>query len=113
MPQETFTAEKQKIEKEIQKLQQKMRTLQTRQRRPVITSIVRSMLEYDISPEEVTEAYQRRAQRATRASTPREPLPAKYRNVATGDEWTGRGRPPRWITEAEAKGKSREEFLIK
>lgn len=36
----------------------------------------------------------------------------KYRNPATGDTWTGRGKSPRWIRDAEASGKSRESFLI-
>lgn len=36
----------------------------------------------------------------------------KYRNPATGDTWTGRGRSPRWLIEAEAQGKSRDAFLI-
>lgn len=31
----------------------------------------------------------------------------KYRNSDTGETWTGRGKPPRWIA-----GKDREQFLI-
>lgn len=34
---------------------------------------------------------------------------AKYRDPATGKEWTGRGRQPRWISES---GKDQSEFLI-
>lgn len=37
---------------------------------------------------------------------------AKYRNPDTGETWTGRGRPPRWLAALEAAGKSRDEFLI-
>jgi DNA-binding protein H-NS len=33
---------------------------------------------------------------------------AKYQNPETGETWTGRGRPPRWIL-----GRAYEEFLIK
>lgn len=110
MPQEHFTAEKEKIEKEIQKLQRKMRSLKTRQRRPVINSIVRSMLEYEITPEEIERAYNGRAAR-TQTSTGSK-LPPRYRDPATGATWSGRGRPPRWIVAAEAEGKSRDEFLI-
>ncbi|MDO5653091.1 MAG: H-NS histone family protein [Brachymonas sp.] len=32
----------------------------------------------------------------------------KYRNPATGDTWTGRGKPPRWIQD-----KNRDDYLIK
>lgn len=109
MPQENFLNEKQQLEKQIQKLQRKMRTLHTRQRRPVINSIIKSMQEYGITPDEITEAFERRQKRATTTSS----TPARYKNPETGDTWTGRGRPPRWIVEAEAKGKKRASFLIK
>lgn len=37
----------------------------------------------------------------------------KYRNPDNADEtWTGRGRPPRWVLEAEAAGKSRADLAI-
>ncbi|MFC7478194.1 H-NS family nucleoid-associated regulatory protein [Dankookia sp. GCM10030260] len=42
----------------------------------------------------------------------RPPVAAKYRSP-TGDEWSGRGRMPKWLQAAEAEGKSRDEFLIK
>lgn len=32
---------------------------------------------------------------------------AKYRDVSTGEEWTGRGRPPKWLD-----GKNKEDYLI-
>lgn len=35
----------------------------------------------------------------------------KYR-AASGETWTGRGKPPRWITEYEKSGKSRTDLLI-
>jgi DNA-binding protein H-NS len=37
----------------------------------------------------------------------RPPVLAKYRNPETGDTWSGRGKPPRWIA-----GQDRENFLI-
>lgn len=109
MPQDAFMNEKQKLEKEINKLKRKMRTLHSRQRRPVITSIIRSMLEYEITPEEIAQAYERRSKSGSVRST----APARFKNPDTGDTWTGRGRPPRWIVDAEEKGQSRDQFLIK
>jgi DNA-binding protein H-NS len=38
----------------------------------------------------------------------RQLVPAKYRNAATGETWTGRGRSPLWLA-----GRNRDEFLIK
>lgn len=37
---------------------------------------------------------------------------AKYRNPATGDSWSGRGRAPKWLAEEMAKGRSKDAFLI-
>jgi DNA-binding protein H-NS len=39
------------------------------------------------------------------------PVPVKYRDEA-GNTWTGRGKTPRWLVEAEKAGKSRESFKI-
>ena len=39
-------------------------------------------------------------------------VPAKYRGPG-GEEWTGRGRAPRWLAALEAEGRSREEFLVR
>ena len=39
------------------------------------------------------------------------PAVAKFRGPG-GQTWTGRGRPPTWLTELEAQGKKRDEFRI-
>ena len=36
------------------------------------------------------------------------PVPAKFRDTNSGATWSGRGKPPRWIS-----GKDRTAFLIK
>jgi DNA-binding protein H-NS len=39
--------------------------------------------------------------------------PVRYRNPNNvAQEWTGLGRKPKWIIEAEAQGKSKEDFAI-
>ena len=43
---------------------------------------------------------------------PRWAVAAKYRNPVTGDTWSGRGRAPKWLADALAKGRSRDEFLL-
>ena len=50
MARETYAALQAKIEKEINKLQKKAEVLQTKRRKPVISSIITSMREYDITP---------------------------------------------------------------
>ena len=37
---------------------------------------------------------------------------AKYRNPATGESWSGRGRAPKWLADEQAKGRARDEFLM-
>jgi DNA-binding protein H-NS len=39
-------------------------------------------------------------------------LPPKYRGP-NGEEWSGRGHTPRWLTALEATGRQRDEFLIR
>lgn len=118
MTQDTYSALKQKIEKEILRLQKQAQALQTKQRGPVITSILRSMREYDITPDEIAEAYNKRtaggaARKANSSgSATRQPVPIKYKHPETGETWTGRGKLPRWISSAEAQGKDRSDFLI-
>ncbi|MGG5812393.1 H-NS family nucleoid-associated regulatory protein [Falsiroseomonas sp. CW058] len=41
-----------------------------------------------------------------------EPLPVKYRGP-NGEEWSGRGRLPRWLQAMEAEGRRRDEFIVK
>ena len=119
MTRDTYAALQLKIQKEINRLQKQAQALQTKQRSPVIASIVRSMREYDISPEEIAAAYSKKkpagstARVARAATTAKRTVPAKYKHPETGATWTGRGKAPRWISEAEAAGKSREQFLIK
>lgn len=111
-----YQVRKQKIEKEIQRLQKEAQALESKRREPVLASIIRSMREFDISPEEIAAAFNkrsagRRAAKKTTATTKRA-VPPKYRDNATGATWTGRGKAPRWITDAEAAGTARESFLI-
>ncbi|SDF62429.1 MULTISPECIES: H-NS family nucleoid-associated regulatory protein [unclassified Duganella] len=43
-----------------------------------------------------------------KTSKPRAPVPTKYRDDATGQTWTGRGRAPKWL-----EGKNKDDYLIK
>ena len=39
-------------------------------------------------------------------------VPAKYRNAATGDAWSGRGLQPKWLKSALAAGAKIEDFAL-
>ncbi len=119
MTRANYASQRRKLEKEIQRLQKQAAALEQKQRAPVIKEIVRSMREFDITLEEVEAALARRTRSAgksagktaTKTAT-RNPVPPKYRNPETGATWSGRGKAPRWVSDAEAAGKSRDDFLI-
>src|SRR3546814_15072988 len=46
------------------------------------------------------------------AKKPRKTVPPRYANPATGETWTGRGRTPLWVLEAQSKGIPKERFMI-
>ena len=120
MARPSFAAKKAKIQKEMDKLKKQIELLESKNRIPVIEAIVRQMKEYEITLEEISTAFNKtvsrtatktRSARKTSAG-PRGPVAPKYRNPETNDLWTGRGKPPRWIVEAESQGKPRDQFLI-
>jgi DNA-binding protein H-NS len=116
MSRASYSTLQSKIEKEIAKLQKQASALRNKRRIPVIASIVRSMREYDITPEEITAALNKKAAKTTTKAngTPaaKRPVPIKYRHPQTGETWTGRGKAPRWIINAESNGKQRGDFLV-
>jgi len=71
----------------------------------VVADIQARMKEYGISLNDLKGGATKTQARAAVA--------AKYRNPATGQSWSGRGRAPRWLAEELAKGRSKDAFLIK
>ncbi|ARP95595.1 H-NS histone family protein [Bordetella genomosp. 13] len=123
MPRESYAVQQAKIEKEINKLQKRAEVLLTKRRKPVLASIVKSMRDYDITPEEIAAAFgaakpartpsagARRKAAANGTATKRAVAP-KYRHPKTGETWSGRGKAPRWLAAEEAAGADRASFLI-
>lgn len=117
MARNVYSAEQQRIEREIARLQKRAEALQQKQRAPAIAQIVRTMKEYSITPDEIAAAFSKQksvkaVSRKAATSTPKRVVPPKYRHPDTGDTWTGRGKPPRWIADAERAGTPRTQFLI-
>lgn len=116
MPRLSYATQKAKLDKEISRLQRQSQALQTKRRKPVIASIIKSMHEFDISPDDITAAYG--AGKVGRGVKQKAKSPAakvvapKYRHPETGETWSGRGKAPHWLSSAEAAGASREGFLI-
>jgi len=70
----------------------------------VVTEIQARMKEYGITLEDLKGGAKKTKARAAVA--------VKYRNPATGESWSGRGRAPRWLADELAKGRAKDEFLI-
>ncbi|RDK01824.1 H-NS family nucleoid-associated regulatory protein [Paraburkholderia lacunae] len=69
----------------------------------VIADIRQKIAEYGLSAQDLGFAVA-----AKRGRPPKKaPLPAKYQDPKSGNTWSGRGKPPKWIA-----GKNRERFLI-
>jgi DNA-binding protein H-NS len=69
----------------------------------VVAEIRARMMEYGITLADLKGGVKKTRARGTVA--------AKYRNPATGESWSGRGRSPRWLADALAKGRAKDEFL--
>ena len=67
------------------------------------------------APGQQAPAEQAAAKNGRRARKPRDDIgikrAAKYRGP-NGEEWSGRGRTPKWLAVLEAEGRGREEFLV-
>lgn len=106
------------IEKQIERLKKRAEVLRDKKRTATLADIVRRMRDFDISTEDIAAAYGKprsttRKPRTSAAKKQTRPaVPPKYRHPETLATWTGRGRAPRWISEAEAAGISRDTFLI-
>jgi len=115
MARESYSSQQAKIEKEISKLKKKAEALQMRRRKPVLASIVKNMRDYAITPEEIAAAFGKAPAKARVGSAKgakKAAVAPKYRHPQTGATWTGRGKPPRWLTDAESSGTPRSTFLI-
>lgn len=120
MARESYATLQAKIEKEIGRLQKKAEALHTKRRKPVIASIVASMREYSITPEEITAVFSTAAKpprvvsnrKVAAAPAVKRQVAPKYRDPKSGETWSGRGKAPRWLAAEEAAGNSRTTFLI-
>lgn len=120
MTRQNYASQQAKIQKEIDRLHKQAQLLQSKQRKPVISSIIRSMKEYGITPDEIAASFGKTgsqtrktsSEKAPKVSGTKKPVAPKYRHPDTAATWTGRGKAPLWIVEAEKNGQSRQQFLI-
>jgi DNA-binding protein H-NS len=93
-------AKRSALEKQIAEARQ-------REVKEAIASVRAVVAEFDLKP---TDVFPKRKEKAvSRRRAPKAPpAPPKYRDPASGQTWTGRGRAPKWIA-----GKDRAEFEIR
>jgi DNA-binding protein H-NS len=69
----------------------------------VVAEIRKKIAEYNLSAHDLGFADAARRGRPSKKA----PLPPKYQDPKSGNTWSGRGKPPKWIA-----GKNRDRFLI-
>jgi DNA-binding protein H-NS len=94
------------IKKEIARLQRDADKLKQKTRSKIVSDILRSMKENDLSPEDIAQAFHKTHLKEKVVST------IRYRHP-DGHTWTGRGRTPIWIKQIESEGRSREDYAVK
>jgi len=108
---------------EIEKLQRQIETTKSKEVQGVVDRIREAIDFYGLTPEQLFGKKTKGAAKA-KPKTPRRAkpkaaaparakvkLPAKYAD-GNGNEWTGRGSTPRWLQEAIAAGKAKDEFAV-
>ena len=93
------------LQREIARLMQQAESARKAEVSAVIGEIKAKMHEYGITAADLGSTG--RSSRAKGMT-----VAAKYKNVATGETWTGRGKMPRWLQAEVAAGRRKEDFLI-
>jgi DNA-binding protein H-NS len=116
------------LKNQIAKLQQQAEGLRQKEVTDVIQSIQQQMKNYNLSiddlgikigrgrkPGSKNQAQQPNAQTQSASqsrSGQKANMDAKFRHPETGATWSGRGRMPKWISEAVKKGQDKKTFAI-
>ena len=94
-----------------EKLLEEAEELRVKELNDVIADVKEKIKLYGLTAQDLGLAGAARKRKA--APSPAKKTPARYRGP-NGETWAGgRGRKPRWVTEALAKGKKLEDFAIK
>jgi DNA-binding protein H-NS len=104
------------IQAQIQKLQKEAEAVRKRELAETIANIKRAIAAFGLTAADLGLARPRNAgaRKTSRKSKldKRSVVAPKYRNAATGDTWTGRGKQPKWLAAALKSGKKLEHFKI-
>lgn len=104
---------------QIQKLTKKAEDARRAETSNVVAKIKSMMDEFGITVADLRDAKPAKAKKGaagtgkTKKSGKGGSVAPKYRNPASGETWTGRGRQPVWVREFVEKGGALESLLIK
>jgi DNA-binding protein H-NS len=96
-------SEYKELQAQIAQLQAQATDARNNEVSTIIAEIRQKIADYNLRPEDLGFVAPARRGRPPK----KQPLPPKFHNVRTGQTWSGRGKPPKWIV-----GKNREKFLI-
>jgi len=92
--------------KQREALEQQISEARKRELSEAVAQVRSLVAEYGLTAQDVFPAG-KGAGKGTRSSTAGTKVAPKYRNPATGETWTGRGKAPKWI-----QNENREKFAI-
>lgn len=97
------------LQTEIKNLQMRAEKARRAEVASVIADIKEKMQTYGITEADLSSKSAKRTAKkaADKPAKKTGTVKPKYRNTATGQTWTGRGKPPKWIA-----GQDRNQFLI-
>jgi DNA-binding protein H-NS len=90
-------------------LEKQIAAMQREERAAAIAQVKSLMSEHGLTLADLS-AGRKSGAKATNGSGKK--VPAKYRNKATGETWSGRGLQPRWLKAALAGGKKLADFAV-
>lgn len=90
------------LQAEIKELQAQAEKARQAELANAIADVKAKIQEYGLTEADIFSS-DKRAKKAAGST-----VKPKYRNPETGETWTGRGKPPKWIS-----GKNKDEYLIR
>ena len=92
-------------------LERQIAQLNSKGRQDAIDEIRRIMTDNGLTSEDISAPARGRKAGTKLDGTERKAVAAKYKD-AQGNQWTGRGLKPRWLTAALATGRKLEDFAV-
>ena len=92
-------------------LERQIAQLNSKGRQDAIDEIRRIMAEHGLTGEDIAAPARARKVGTKLDGTERKAVAAKYKDDQ-GNQWTGRGLKPRWLTAALAAGRKLEDFAV-